>query len=812
MKKNSFVFNRTLSKNQIKELVNWFLINYGALRTKNLLDNLKTLGFKYSTLAGISIGVEDLLVPIVKKDLFNSVDNYLKRFDYRYKRGEITLVYLLDKFIQSWTTVSDLLKDEVVLNFKQKNLLNPLYMMTLSGARGNLSQIKQLVGMRGIMSDSQGEIIDLPIKNNFKNGLNIIEYFISCYGARKGLVDTALKTANSGYLTRRLVFVGQSLIIKQPNCFTKSSSFVYIDSLTKISFNSLKAKLLGRILSKDLLYKETNKLLASLGQDICNYLLKKLIKLKKVYIRSPLTCGLKTGFCQLCYGWNLANGKIIQLGETVGIIAAQSIGEPGTQLTMRTFHTGGIFSGEGSETILSPDKGVIFFQLGTDIKKLYTKYGEKAFYTTSSHLLYLFNKKGDIYTISVPSNSLFFVKPGQTVFFKQLLAQFSIHNDISSSSAGILQTVNSVKAKFSGLTFKLDTSLWILSSNLINYAKLSFYVSNNNKKNSKLFFLKGKKLNKNIFSFNRVKHISFSYVKRITLETYFLEKLFGDISVFSLSRKKSNKFLKLESSSLKPGDFLLENELLGESLKNEFSFILLQKQRGLYFVRKASPFFVPENSVMLKNNFSPVKRGSYLFNINYNKKKTEDIVQGLPKVEEFLEARKPLDIAKEIYNPHLKLSRKFHFYKQKYNNEIAVKKSFDFIQRFLVNKILGVYIAQGVDISYKHMEIIVKQMTSKVLIVDSGRSNFIVGEIVDFNKVLFMKDFMLLNVKYEPILVGITKLSLMSNSFISQASFQETTKVLSRSALEGKVDWLYGLKENLVLGNIIPAGTGFKCA
>lgn len=213
---------------------------------------------------------------------------------------------------------------------------------------------------------------------------------------------------------------------------------------------------------------------------------------------------------------------------------------------------------------------------------------------------------------------------------------------------------------------------------------------------------------------------------------------------------------------------------------------------------------------MLKSNFSPVKRGSYLFDINYKKKKTEDIVQGLPKVEELLEARKPLNIDKEFNNPHLRLLRKFYFFNEKYSNEIAVRKSFDFIQKFLVNKILGVYIAQGVDISYKHMEIIVKQMTSKVLIIDSGISSFIVGEVVDFSRIRSLKNFCFLEIKYEPILVGITKLSLMSNSFISQASFQETTKVLSRSALEGKIDWLYGLKENLVLGNIIPAGTGFK--
>lgn len=814
MEKDIFVFNRTLSKSQIKELIIWFLINYGALRTKNLLDNLKTLGFKYSTLAGISIGLQDLMVPGTKNDLFNSVDKYLKRFDYKYRRGEISLVYLLDKFIQSWATVSDNLKDEVVLNFKQKDLLNPLYMMALSGARGNLSQIKQLVGMRGIMSDSQGEIIDLPIKNNFKSGLNIIEYFISCYGARKGLVDTALKTANSGYLTRRLVFVGQSQVIKQPNCFTRFSSLVSIDSLTKSSFSTLKVKLLGRVISKQIFDEVTKKSLVGSGQDVCNYLLKKLIAIKKFYVRSPLTCSLNTGFCQLCYGWNLANGKMVQLGETVGIIAAQSIGEPGTQLTMRTFHTGGIFSGEASQTILSPDEGIIFFNREVNVKKLYTKYGEKAFYTTSPNTLFLFNKKGDHYVISVPSKSLLFVKPVQTVFFKQLLAQFSIHVD-SISSSGISENFSSVKAKFSGLTFKLNSSLWILSSNLLNFSKFSlpFFAKIGSKEGlyHKDFIKRNtsQKFNSS-FSFNMMQKFSFSASKNLISETYILERLLHNSSIVSFSRRKSNKFLKIGDSLQKAGDFLLENQSLSSFSNNKFSFILLQKERDLCLVRKASPFFIPENSVMLKSNFSPVKRGSYLFDINYNKKKTEDIVQGLPKVEELLEARKPLNIDKEFNNPHLRLLRKFYFFNGKYTNEIAVRKSFDFIQKFLVNKILGVYIAQGVDISYKHMEIIVKQMTSKVLIIDSGFSSFIVGEVVDFSRIRSLKNFCFLEIKYEPILVGITKLSLMSNSFISQASFQETTKVLSRSALEGKIDWLYGLKENLVLGNIIPAGTGFK--
>lgn len=820
MSKDKIVFNRIFSKSQLRDFINWFLINYGTLRTKSLLDNLKSLGFKYSTLSGISIGSEDLIIPYVKENLFISVENYIKRFDLKFKRGEIPLVSFLDKFIQSWTSISDILKDEVVLSFKQKDLLNPLYIMTLSGARGNLSQIKQLVGMRGIMSDSQGGIIELPIKSNFKQGLSITDYFISCYGARKGLVDTALKTANSGYLTRRLVFVGQNQLIKQPNCFTKDCNLILVSSLSKIKFLTLKKRLLGRVIGKEIISPETGKLLVSYGQDVCNYLIRKLINNKKFYIRSPLTCSLNLGFCQLCYGWNLASGKIVQLGESVGIIAAQSIGEPGTQLTMRTFHTGGIFSGEASENVLSPDYGVVFFS-GVEknsLRKLCTKYGEKVFLTLSSKKIFIFNKEGDVFNIVVPSNTLLFVKPGQTVFLKQLLAQINIYNDKKPSS-GTIGTINPVKSKFSGLTYIFNNSLWVLSSNIINLR--DFYRIFNNHLFLSSFNLRScisdfclRKSIKSFadLSFNNIAKISFLNSNIKKSELYFLEKSYLKQSVLSFSKKKTVKILPLKNFkiNLKPGDFVLDKEIIDLNLKTSFSALILQKNKNFVLMKKASPYFVPKDSNIIVGNFSPVKRGKHLFDVKYERKKTEDIVQGLPRVEELLEAKKPSNLDKDLNNPHIKLLDKYYVYKQKYTNEIAVKKSFDFIQKFLIDKVLSVYSVQGVDISSKHMEIIVKQMTSKVLITDSSTSSFIIGEIVDFSKVKFLKSKYSFNLSYEPILVGISKLSLMSQSFISQASFQETTKVLSRSAIEGKIDWLYGLKENLVLGNIIPAGTGFR--
>lgn len=268
--KNIINFNKTFDKNEMRNLISWFLTNYGNIRTKRLLDKLKEVGFKYATEAGISLGIEDLKIPTTKKLYLQNTENILEKNYNRYIKGQISSIDQIEKITQEWNTTNELLKMEVIKNFRQTDLLNPLYMMTLSGARGNISQIKQLVGMRGLMADSQGEIISLPIKNNFKEGLNVIEYFISCYGARKGLIDTALKTANSGYLTRRLIYVSQSQVIRKPDCSTKYSIIITSNYKNKKDYKLLKQKLIGRVLSKSIENHDSKKILASQGQDICN--------------------------------------------------------------------------------------------------------------------------------------------------------------------------------------------------------------------------------------------------------------------------------------------------------------------------------------------------------------------------------------------------------------------------------------------------------------------------------------------------------------------------------------------------------------
>jgi len=270
MKVMRFYFNNTINKNQLKEILNWFIKNYGSLRTQKLLDKLKEIGFQSATQTGISLSIEDLKIPKAKENIIKNTEQEVKKILNYYEIGELNIIAKTERLNKIWNTTNELIKNEVLINFRQSNLLNPLYMMTFSGARGNISQIKQLVGMRGLMSDSKGEIIELPIKNNFREGLNSIEYFISCYGARKGLIDTALKTANSGYLTRRLIYASQNQIIKKPDCYTKYSDVIFIDKSNKENFNNTIESLIGRVTARDIFESENNKLIVSSGQDICN--------------------------------------------------------------------------------------------------------------------------------------------------------------------------------------------------------------------------------------------------------------------------------------------------------------------------------------------------------------------------------------------------------------------------------------------------------------------------------------------------------------------------------------------------------------
>lgn len=329
--------NYQIGKKELRNLIAWSFARYGTARTAQMADALKTLGFKYATQAAVSISVEDLRVPPSKRQLLAQAEAEIEAATERYTRGEITEVERYQKVIDTWNQINDQIKEEMLNNFRQNDPLNSVYMMANSGARGNVSQVRQLVGMRGLMANPQGEIIDLPIKTNFREGLTVTEYIISSYGARKGLVDTALRTADSGYLTRRLVDVSQDVIVRESDCGTEQGILLeYLMDGDKVVV-SLEERLVGRVLARDVVHPETQVVLARRNQEVDHDLAKTIVEagIRQVMVRSPLTCEANRSVCRMCYGWSLAHSRLVDLGEAVGIIAAQSIGEPGTQLTMR---------------------------------------------------------------------------------------------------------------------------------------------------------------------------------------------------------------------------------------------------------------------------------------------------------------------------------------------------------------------------------------------------------------------------------------------------------------------------------------------
>ena len=359
-------FNFAFDKNRLKNVVAWFLERYGQYKTIQFLEKLKEFGFGYATKGGLSLGIDDLKIPNTKISLIAKAETKVSKDLMDFRNAKITGVERMQRLIYTWNQTNDMLKQEVIKYFETMDLFNPIYMMAFSGARGNMSQVRQLVGMRGLMSDPQGQIIDFPIQSNFREGLTLTEYLISTYGARKGIVDTALRTATAGYLTRRLVDVAQHVIVSQFDCKTSRGIFLFDMKEANKTIYSFQNRLVGRVLAQDIFStKEINKisdrkLIASRNQEIDSKLAFAISKVtKKAFVRSPLTCETPRLICQLCYGWSLSQGKLVSVGEAVGVIAAQSIGEPGTQLTMRTFHTGGVFAGGLTDQILAPFDGKI---------------------------------------------------------------------------------------------------------------------------------------------------------------------------------------------------------------------------------------------------------------------------------------------------------------------------------------------------------------------------------------------------------------------------------------------------------------------
>lgn len=1134
-------YNKSINKKDLKKIIHSSFQSYGIVTTTHLAEGLKKSGFHFATQAGISISIEDLKVPPTKDELFLKNHKDIKSAYYYEKRGNTNEIERFQKVIDTWHSTSEILKNQLVDYFKTMDPLNPVYMMAFSGARGNLSQVRQLVGMRGLMADPDGQIIDLPIKTNFREGLSITDYVISSYGARKGIVDTALRTADSGYLTRRLVDVAQHVIIRELDCQTKNGiRLLYSPGQSKID------QYLGRTLSRHIYVKGSKEILIHKNTTLTKKILNRIKEPVEIILRSPLTCEASRSICQKCYGWNLAQSQLVELADAVGVIAAQSIGEPGTQLTMRTFHTGGVFTGESNNQIRSVIDGQVLFspKLETTISR--TLYGEvilkaknfselfiyneveqilKRCLLTPETLIFVANKshinKGDLLIESTLANkrtttriknifssvsgevqfqnilsnppaklahngliwiasgqvydifpNMVIKKPQSQVIKNSAIAQskitsrirgvikispnnfnyilhcpliiagqnlyrnkdgnlFSVgkknqvfllskgHNENSSEwdklaerktnhytlsnpariyysrvpvrkngkidcacilisqqlkISANLTTTQKIENNPSNLEFdqqiiypgeiigacevkvlsycqveETDTDSlkltiiplqqWIIpkpkpfsskmalpfftndftngkyltttfllvknggnlkgnqsfiktslqfsnaSKNLIQPPVLKVF-SSANENSKKLAFFQLLKLPTNLVGIAQTQ-INVTYLTGHNQYIY-PYSVIGTLNCISTkniliknlknSKNKPNRFLISTNSNYKTyklnvnernenSKFIVVGDKIGKNkITNYSGYKIAPPDKDKCKIRISSPFFISPGTRLFVKHGTLVQQNESLFQFIYTRIVSSDIVTGLPRIEQLLESRlaknacqliqrpgvvkqqnqhaitilekcetriydidpsltillnkgelvevaQPIDT--RLIDPHNVLSLYFKYYCSLYSFENAAKRSILNSQILLVNLIQDVYKSQGIYISNKHVEVIIRQITSKVKISElKTDASFEVGEFLEFEQARYinmaLKSTNKPLMEYTPVLLGITKVSLLTESFISSASFQETTRVLTKAAIEGKVEWLRGLKENVILGRLVPAGTGFQ--
>ncbi|MFA4857999.1 MAG: DNA-directed RNA polymerase subunit beta' [Candidatus Margulisiibacteriota bacterium] len=786
--------NQLVDKKGLEKLVFGVYKTYGTAVCAKIADEIKRLGFKYATLAGVSISIEDLKVPPAKKNIVARATREVAELERHFRDGSLSAKEKLIRSLDVWSGVTEAVTEAMLREFDK---LNSLYLMAFSGARGNLQQVRQLAGIRGLMADPSGNIISIPIKSNFKEGLTVTEYFISSYGARKGLVDTALRTADSGYLTRRLVDVAQDVIIIDEDCGSKKS--ITLSAVTE-GFEEvvpLKIRLLGRITVKPVADPVSGKVIVKGGEEITEELAEKIAEagIEKVEVRSPLTCKIKRGLCQKCYGRDLSSGNVVSIGDAVGIIAAQSIGEPGTQLTMRTFHIGGVALHKAAKVaIRTKHAGETEFGEGFEVKEVQDDFGNRIKMVTRESMLYvkIKDKKEEH---SFPIGSVLWVKNKEKIEAGDTLAEFDpTFEYVVSSSPGRIKFLN------------LDTTAQKKKTGGKHYETLLA------KKDGEIFVYNPKSTKEYSGPEDKV------YVKegqRINVEEELAQGVISKVAGLVLRISETGKKAKIE---IAPGEF--------------------------YSVIAGSRIMVHDgddvDSYDLLSKVEAIRR---------DPSKTKDIIQGLPKIEELFEGRRPKDPAiladiegvvsisereglrvitlaggksqsKEYTAPYevrLKVINGDHVKLGAQLTEGAINPHDllrilgpQAVQTFLVDEIQKIYRGQGVTINDKHIEVIVKQMTRKVRIVLPGDTVLLPGELISVDDLEEIND----KTKGEKsegtdVLLGITKASLSTDSFISAASFQETARVLTDAAVRGRSDEMYGLKENVIVGRLIPAGTGF---
>lgn len=768
--------NKLMTKKEISNLISNCYKNNNVKDTVILADNLMRIGFEYATKSGISIGIEDIDIPKEKYDIINQTEEQILTIEDAYANGLINKEDRYNQIIDMWSKANDNITKVLMKKLALKERItdegiiitedsfNPIYMMAESGARGSINQIRQLAGMRGLMAKPDGSIIETPITANFREGLNILQYFISTHGARKGLADTALKTANSGYLTRRLVDVAQDVVITKEDC--NASEGIIITSIIEEGnvIEKLTDRIKGRILQEDIKNKEEEIVIqkGTLLTDNEINIIEKL-NIKKIEVRSVIKCKLKYGVCSKCYGADLTTNKLVNIGEAVGVIAAQSIGEPGTQLTMRTFHIGGAASRTSmNNQIQSKTDGILEYK---NIKTIiHEKTKNIISISRSGKIIILDKDKKELEQYKIPYGAI--IQKNNTLEIKkdEIIATWDPHNiPIISEINGTIKYINLIE----GLTIKKE-----------------------------------------------------------------LDETTGLSNIIVIDSNKSNQNI----NNIKPCIEIINKEI---KIENDNT--------------KITNYFLSPGTIINVENNQNIKIGDIIAKIPKDTSKVKDITGGLPRVADIFEARKPKDPAiladtsgtivfgKETKDKNRILIKDIDgnfnemlIPKWKninvFENENVIKGEIivegehnlhDILRLLGINELTdhikkevqSVYRLQGVRIDDKHIEIIVKQMLKKCIITDPGESYLLKDdqENISFIETLNekLKSENKKEIKYKTILLGITKASLTTDSFISAASFQETTKVLTEAAISGKKDKLLGLKENVIVGKLIPAGTGF---
>ena len=761
--------NKTLKKKDILNLISDVYRNFGLKESVLFADSLMYLGFEYSTLSGASIGVNDFEIPDDKNLIIDDAQQEVQGIEQQFESGLLTKGEKYNKIIDIWSRTNEkvaasmmgALGDKVEVDKDGNETLipsfNSVFMYADSGARGSPAQIRQLAGMRGLMSKPDGSIIESAITSNFREGLSMLEYFTSTHGARKGLADTALKTANSGYLTRRLVDVSQDVVITEDDCETSDGVTVeaIIDGASVIQ--TISERILGRVLQEDIV--KDKKVLFKKGHlfDEESAVMLQNSGIKKVKIRSPITCEAKLGLCAKCYGRDLARGHLVHIGEAVGVVAAQSIGEPGTQLTMRTFHIGGAASGSAEDDSVTTLRG------GTVVLESSLKTVEK--------------KNGEAIVIS--RNGVLTIQDED----ENLLEKYSIPY-----GAELLHT-NNAKVEPGTLIAKWDPLTLPIISEVDG-----------------------------TISFNDL-----------------TEDVTMNVDVDDLTGASTREVIDVNERPLK-----------GKGMTPSISVVDGKK-------KVIASYTLPSKSILMKNNTNKVSVGEFIARVPVEGTKTKDITGGLPRVADLFEARKPKDgaIYAEAsgvlsYGKETKGRKRLvitpengeptEILVQKYRavsflegdtvergdilchgpvdtHSLLALHGVEELAKHLIAEVQDVYRLQGVVINDKHIEVICRQMMKKVTVTDSGDSDYLEGDVVQ------LADIRTINAnleasdkkpaKFERMLLGITKAALSTDSFVSAASFQETTRVLTEAAVTSKKDSLKGLKENVVVGRLIPAGTGF---